>query len=205
MTVRMITCDELATNYEDMCLLQKYYWDLEKSAMPTALLLPWIPSPVKKKLAMTKVLYMILKNYIDKQKAAQTPSMDAIDVLLGKGDEEHRIISFILSVIFAALINTGMNAIPIAAWEDDMPVVNLVLHEIIRITQNQTLLHRNVSDDMEFGGQKIAKGEFIVYSIYDLHMNPDFYENSEMFDPDRYRPGREEDKKSMFAYIGWGQ
>ncbi|KAF9002867.1 cytochrome P450 [Cyathus striatus] len=185
MTVRMITCDELATNYEDMCLLQKYYWDLEKSATPTALLLPWILSPAKKKKsAATKALYTILKNYIDKLFCWER-GMRNIGLLVEP-------------------LHKRLSAIPIAAWEDDMPIVDLVRCEIIHITQNQTLLRRNVSDDMEFCGQKIAKGEFIVYSIYDSHMNPDFYENPEMFNPDHYRPWREEDKKSTFAYVGWG-
>ncbi|KAF8993227.1 cytochrome P450 [Cyathus striatus] len=249
MTVRVLTCDELATNYEDIRILQKYYWDLEKSATPTALLLPWIPSPAKKKkLAANKALYTILKNYVDKRTAAQTPSAEAIDILLEKGDNEHDIINFVLSVIFAALINTGMNVcwalvylgcnpewrnkvkaeideiiskhtdtisseplhkrlsgIPLAVWEDDMPIVDVVLREVIRITLNQTFFRRNMSDDiMDIGGHKIARGEFVAYSTYDAHMNPDFYENPEMFDPDRYKPGKEEDKKSTFAYVGWG-
>jgi sterol 14-demethylase len=231
-----------------MRLLQKCYWDLEKSSTPTALLLPWFPSPAKrKKKAANAGLYNTLKKYVDKRKAVTTPSADAIDVLLGKGEEEHEIIGFVLSVIFAGVINTGINscwallylacnpewrakvkaeideliakhtdttsteplhkrlsAIPVAAWEDEMPIVDVVIRETIRLTQNSTMLRRNVNEEMQIDGHKIAKGEFIAFSVYDSHMNPNFYDRPEIFDPYRYAPGREEDKKSTFAFVGWG-
>ncbi|KAF9010098.1 cytochrome P450 [Cyathus striatus] len=237
MTVRMASCDELATNYEDMHLLQRHYWDLEKSAMPVALLLPWFPGPAKKKKeAATTGLYTTLKKYVDMRKTAETPSSDAIDVLLYKGDAEHEIISAICAlVIFAGVINTGMNASSMLVllflasnpewrekvkaeideliakhtvrppvWENETPIVDTVIRETLRLVLNATALRCNVVDDTEINGHRIAKGEFLAYSIYDTHMNPEIYFNPSQFDPDRYSPGREEDKKSTFAYVGWG-
>jgi cytochrome P450 len=110
MTVRMATCRELASDLSAVARLQKHYWTLEKSATPAALLLPWFPSPARRaKEASTKALYTMLWDYIEERKAASVPSSDAIDVLLGQGLSNDVIIQFILSVIFAGVINTGIN------------------------------------------------------------------------------------------------
>jgi hypothetical protein len=86
MTVRMISCDELATNLEVIEEIQRLYWQLEKSTTPTTLLLPWFPGPAKKrKERVTKDLYVKLHDYVELRKKAAVPSSDAIDVLLGQG------------------------------------------------------------------------------------------------------------------------
>jgi hypothetical protein len=65
---------------------QEHYWVIEKSATPTALLLPWFPSPAQRaKKASTKVLFGTLQHYIEKRKKAPVPSSDAIDILLAEG------------------------------------------------------------------------------------------------------------------------
>jgi sterol 14-demethylase len=38
----------------------------------------------------------------------------------------------------------------------------------------------------------------------DVHMNPDIYPDPPTFDPERYKPGREEDKREHYGYLGWG-
>ncbi len=43
-----------------------------------------------------------------------------------------------------------------------------------------------------------------VYLIDYTHMNPEIYTDPTEFDPGRYLPGREEDKKVDNAYLGWG-
>ena len=86
MTVRMATCAELAADLETIGEIQDSYWQLEKSATPTALLLPWFPGPAKKrKERVTKALYTKLYDHVELRKNAAVPSSDAIDVLLGQG------------------------------------------------------------------------------------------------------------------------
>jgi cytochrome P450 len=110
MTVRMATCRELASDLPSLNKLQEHYWILEKSATPTALLLPWFPSPAKRaKDAATKALYVMLWDYIEERKNTAVPSSDAIDLLLGQGMSNDDIIQFVLGVIFAGVINTGIN------------------------------------------------------------------------------------------------
>ena len=86
MTVRMASCAELAADFKTVDEIQGLYWQLEKSATPTALLLPWLPGPAKKrKERVTKALFTKLHDYVELRKNAAVPSSDTIDVLLGQG------------------------------------------------------------------------------------------------------------------------
>ena len=81
----MTSCAELAADPKELEEIQDLYWQLEKSATPTALLLPWFPGPAKKrKERVTKVLYTKLHDYVVLRKNAAVPSSDSIDVLLGQ-------------------------------------------------------------------------------------------------------------------------
>ena len=86
MTVRMTSCAELAADPKMLEEIQGLYWQLEKSATPTALLLPWFPGPAKKrKERVTRALFTKLLDYVELRKNAAVPSSDSIDVLLGQG------------------------------------------------------------------------------------------------------------------------
>ena len=86
MTIRMVSCAELASDFKTVEEIQGLYWQLEKSSTPTALLLPWFPGPAKKrKERVTKALYTKLHDYVELRKNAAVPSSDSIDVLLGQG------------------------------------------------------------------------------------------------------------------------
>jgi sterol 14-demethylase len=248
MTVRMASCDELAKDLETMEKIQSLYWTLEKSATPTSLLLPWFPGPAKKrKEAATKELFMKLYGFVETRRAAEVPSSDAIDVCIGQGMATENIVQFVLSVIFAGVINTGINAcwalvflashpewktkvkaevdaliakhtdtlspeplhkrlaaIPVSVWEDEMPVLETVLRETIRLIVTGTALRRNVFQDLTVANGNIKKGDFVAYSLADVHLNSEIYTQPNEFDPARFGPGREEDKKGTFSYLGWG-
>ena len=47
-------------------------------------------------------------------------------------------------------------------------------------------------------------GDYVVYSQADAHLDPEIYSNPHAFDPERYLPGREEDRKEANAYLAWG-
>ncbi|KAF8182333.1 cytochrome P450 [Pholiota molesta] len=187
MTTRMATCDELSKDLQAIDEIQQLYWTLEKSATPTA--------------------FCFL---------GESPSADAIDLLIGQGLSDPEIVQFILSVVFAGVINTGINscwalvflashpewkakakaeigamiekhtnttsgeplhkrlaAVPVSAWEDEMPVMELIIRETLRIVVSGTALRRNLVEDLTVSRARFA-------------------------------PGREEDKNSTFAFLGWG-
>ena len=85
-----------------------------------------------------------------------------------------------------------------------MPSLDLVIRETLRLTMNGALLRRNVLEDLEITGKRLPKGHFLAYPLSDAHLNPDIYKNPTEFDPTRFMPGREEDKRQTYAYLGWG-
>jgi sterol 14-demethylase len=57
---------------------------------------------------------------------------------------------------------------------------------------------------LQIGSLTVKLGDFIVYSQADAHLDPEIYVNPLKFDPERYSPGREEDRKQANAYLAWG-
>ena len=85
-----------------------------------------------------------------------------------------------------------------------MPVLELIIRETLRISLTGLSMRRNLVEDLTFSGGVVKHGEFLVYSVADVHMNPEIYSQPSVFDPARFSPGREEDKKGTFSYLGWG-
>jgi hypothetical protein len=93
-TVRMATCEELATDLDKIQKMNDLYWKLEKNSTPMSLLLPWFPSPARKnKDEATKGLYDMLSHYVDLRRKAEVPGSDAIDILIADGADDTTIIS----------------------------------------------------------------------------------------------------------------
>ena len=93
MTVRMASCAELGADFDSVREIQGLYWQIEKNATPTAVLLPWFPGPAKKrKERATKALYTKLHDYVELRKNAAVPSSDSIDFLLGQGAPNSEIV-----------------------------------------------------------------------------------------------------------------
>ncbi|KAG6829615.1 hypothetical protein H0H92_004022 [Tricholoma furcatifolium] len=249
MTVRLATCRELSEDKESISQLAGHYWELEKSATPVSVLFPWFPGPAKKaKEAATRDLYNLLHRYIEIRRDAKESTSDALDVLIAAGESDDAIIAFVFGVIFAGVINTGMNvcwnllyiglnpelktkavlevqslianhtdpvfsdqplhkrlaSIPMSAWESEMPLLDSVIRETLRMVLTGAVLRRNLGKDVEIDGSKISRGEFLAYPLADVHHNPEIYPQPLKFDPGRYDEGRAEDKKVAFGYVGWG-
>ncbi|KAF8802731.1 cytochrome P450 [Phlegmacium glaucopus] len=249
MTVRMATCRELSDDREAVSRVAKHYWDIEKSATPVSVLLPWFPSSARKaKQNATMALYNMLLSYVNVRRKASTPSMDPIDFFISQGISDDTIVGTIMGIIFAGVINTGVNSswallqlgtnpkwkgkaideykalvqkytnttssdplhtrlatIPLDAWEDELPSLDIIIRETLRITGSFTAFRRNLGKDIQMAGKEIIKrGDFLAYSTADTNLNPDIYTNPMTFDPDRYGPGREEDRKETYGYLAWG-
>jgi cytochrome P450 len=90
-----------------------------------------------------------------------------------------------------------------------MPTLDLALRETIRLVVNLTALRRNIpggggSISIPGGVGEVPNGGFLAYSISDAHLNPNIYTDPGTFDPERFNPGREEDKREPYAFLGWG-
>jgi cytochrome P450 len=108
------------------------------------------------------------------------------------------------STLATAPLHKRLASIPLNAWEDELPYVDLVIRETLRFTIFRALFRRNMQKDIVVDDVTIKRGDFLAFPTFEPHMNPDIYSNPTLFDPDRYLEGREEDKKEMFAYVGWG-
>lgn len=95
----MGACRELADDKDAIERVIQHYWNIEKSATPTVLLLPWLPSPAKKtQEKATRELFAMLYNYVHVRRNAPTPSTDPIDTLIAYGDSNEGIVSVSLAI-----------------------------------------------------------------------------------------------------------
>ncbi|KAJ7465106.1 cytochrome P450 [Mycena latifolia] len=248
LTVRMGSCHELAEDKKTVARMAELLDVVEVNSTPASLLLPWFPSPARRaKDRAIKELFMTLGSYVELRRAASVRTREAIDHLLGEGCATSTIIQFVIGLIHAGYINTGINvcwnvvyigmhpewkekvtaeiqlllanhtntesveplherlaAIPLNVWETELPVLDSIIRETQRITMGATALRRNLGDEILVGDKTIPKGDFLVYSLADVHANPDIYSEPSKFDPRRFDSGREEDKKAPLGFLGWG-
>lgn len=131
---------------------------------------------------------------------------------LGTHNEwRQRVISEIKSMMSTHSDTIGVDSfhkqlatIPLPAWEDELPTLDLVIRETIRLSSSATFLRRNLKADIDVDGVRIAKGDFMAYLATDVHMDEKIYPDPFKFDPGRYEEGRNEDKGAYFGYLGWG-
>lgn len=100
-----------------------------------------------------------------------------------------------------------LDDVPLEAWESDFPVVDLCLKDSIRLNLLGTAFRRNISGrDLPTGNgmEVIPAGAFVTYATADVHQDPSIYPDPSAWDPARYLPGREEDKKGPHVWLGWG-
>ena len=101
-------------------------------------------------------------------------------------------------------LHKQLASIPLQAWEEETPVLDLIIRETLRLTMTGAPSRRIIYGDLQIGGLTVKLGDFIVYSQADAHLDPEIYPNPHKFDPERYLPGREEDRKQANAYLAWG-
>jgi hypothetical protein len=108
MTVRMASCQELASDPSTIRKMSDLYWKLEKSATPVGLLFPWFPGTAKKnKRQAISGLFDVLSRYVHIRRKAEVPSLDTIDVLIANGMDDPSIIqvgSNLIVLLVRALI-----------------------------------------------------------------------------------------------------
>ena len=101
-------------------------------------------------------------------------------------------------------LHQRLASIRVSAWEEEMPALELIIRETLRISISGLAFRRNLLEDMTLLGGLVKTGDFVAYSLADVHLDPEIYPQPNEFDPARYTPGREEDKKGTFSFLGWG-
>jgi hypothetical protein len=88
----MSACRDLAKNGADLEKIKKLFLTLQTSATPASLLLPWFPSPARKRVKQaTTEFFTMLCGYVEARRHAE-PTSDAIDVLIADGETTHNIV-----------------------------------------------------------------------------------------------------------------
>jgi retinoid hydroxylase len=85
-----------------------------------------------------------------------------------------------------------------------LPQMSNVLKEGERLYPPAHALSRAVVEDIEYAGYKIPAGWYVAVFPSLTHQLPEIYREPDLFDPDRFSPPREEDKKQPFSLIGFG-
>jgi hypothetical protein len=101
-------------------------------------------------------------------------------------------------------IHQRLSVIPISAWEDEMPVLESIIRETLRMVNNATLFRRNLSDGFQVAGKTIDKGAFMAYNIGDVHLNERFYPDPFKFDPDRFNVAMDDKYQGSAPFLAWG-
>jgi cytochrome P450 len=84
-----------------------------------------------------------------------------------------------------------------------LPYLGMVVDEGLRLYPPLWVNARTPLEDDEIGGYHIEKGAFILLSEYVVHRHPDFWENPEGFDPERFTPERSAGRH-RWSYVPFG-
>jgi cytochrome P450 len=96
--------------------------------------------------------------------------------------------------------------IPELAIDDlkQMTYLEQVLKEVLRFVPPVGGGFRECIEPCEFQGYSIPKNWLVLYQIGRTHYDASIYPNPETFDPDRFSPEREQERKQLFGYIPFG-
>ena len=85
----------------------------------------------------------------------------------------------------------------------DLERTEWAIKEALRIHPPLFMLFRAALEDCEIYGYQVKKGDWVSVSPLVAHRENEVFENALEYDPDRYGPGREEDRRP-FAYMSFG-
>lgn len=85
-----------------------------------------------------------------------------------------------------------------------MTDLELVVKEVLRLYPPLILLMRKVIRGFDYGGFHIPEKSMVIASPAVGHRIPEVFANPNRFEPDRFGPEREEDKKNAMSWIAFG-
>jgi cytochrome P450 len=92
---------------------------------------------------------------------------------------------------------------PTVADLDRLEYAAMVVQESMRLYPPVWVIPRDAIGDDEIGGYRIPRGSTVLLSPYLTHRHPEFWENPEAFDPERFSPERAK-ARPRHAYFPFG-
>jgi cytochrome P450 len=86
---------------------------------------------------------------------------------------------------------------------EHLPYIGMVLDESLRLFPTAWTLGRRATGEDEIDGYHIPANAVIAICIYTLHRHPRFWDQPDVFDPERFSPENLK-KRNRFAYIPFG-
>jgi sterol 14-demethylase len=83
-------------------------------------------------------------------------------------------------------------------------VLERCIKEAERMYPPLVMLMRTILRDLEYQGHVLPAGDLVMVAPAVAHRLPQIFRDPERYDPDRFAPGREEDRRTQFALIGFG-
>ncbi len=84
-----------------------------------------------------------------------------------------------------------------------LPVLKRVIDEALRLYPPAWIVGRKALEDDELLGYQVKKGYNVIICVYQIHRHPDFWDNPNEFDPDRFLPERSMNRHK-YAYFPFG-
>jgi retinoid hydroxylase len=85
-----------------------------------------------------------------------------------------------------------------------LPNITNAIKEGERLYPPAFVISRMATADIEYDGYLIPKGWYVCVFPMLTHRMPEIYQDPDIFDPDRFAPPREEDKKYPYSLVGFG-
>lgn len=85
-----------------------------------------------------------------------------------------------------------------------MTELEWTIKEVLRMYPPIILMMRDVLKGFDYGGYHVPEGSMVITSPAVAHRIPGVFKNPNRFEPERFGPEREEDKKNAMSYIAFG-
>jgi cytochrome P450 len=100
----------------------------------------------------------------------------------------------------------GSEAPTIDRLEKEMPYLDMVLDEVLRLYPPAWIGPRRAVRDFEFGGCTVPKGAYVNYCSWASHRIPEVFSEPEAFRPERFAPARKAAlPRGAYVPFGGGQ
>jgi retinoid hydroxylase len=98
----------------------------------------------------------------------------------------------------------GTQAAPTPVELPRLGWLEATIKETLRLHPATPFLARGLTEPLDFGGYRIPAGWLVLVMHAFTQRMPEYFQAPEDFDPARFLPPREEDKRSPYAWVGFG-